>query len=195
MFIRPLVAVAILVHATSVAAQQHVHRPGMTHEAQPSTDSVSRGPQQGGQSAFAAIAEIVRILSADASTDWPKVNIEALRQHLIDMDDVTLRSVVEQAAVPGGARFTVRGEGRVAFAIRRMAKAHAQMVGAERGEHASVEEIPGGARVTITAANARDTTKVARIRALGFVGLLTTGDHHGPHHIAMARGDAAGHGH
>src|SRR5438270_319404 len=42
-------------------------------------------PTEPGQSAFAAIQEIVQILEGDSRTDWTKVNIEALRQHLIDM--------------------------------------------------------------------------------------------------------------
>ncbi|MFX5914869.1 hypothetical protein ABTE45_18800, partial [Acinetobacter baumannii] len=52
-------------------------------------------PTQPGQSAFAAILEIVALLEADPATDWSKVNIEALRQHLIDMDNVTLRADVK----------------------------------------------------------------------------------------------------
>ena len=45
---------------------------------------------QPGQSAFAAIQEIVDILEADPKTDWSKVNIDALREHLVDMSNVTL---------------------------------------------------------------------------------------------------------
>src|SRR5690349_19552961 len=41
-------------------------------------------PTQSGQAAFATISEIVRMLKADPKTDWSRVNIEALRQHLID---------------------------------------------------------------------------------------------------------------
>ena len=39
-----------------------------------------------------AIGEIVRILEADPKTDWSKVNLEALRQHLIDMNEVALHA-------------------------------------------------------------------------------------------------------
>ena len=44
-----------------------------------------------GQEAFGTIQEIVRILESDPATDWSKVNIGALREHLIDMDEVTMR--------------------------------------------------------------------------------------------------------
>ena len=72
---------------------QHMMSPGqrMQHE------QMMRGQQlagavatQPGQGAFAAIQEIVEILAADPKTDWSKVNIDALRQHLIDMNNVTL---------------------------------------------------------------------------------------------------------
>jgi hypothetical protein len=67
-------------------------------------------PKQPAQSAYAAIAEIVRILKADSTTDWSKVNFEALRQHLIDMDAVTMRSQVSQKPVPGGVTMLVTGD-------------------------------------------------------------------------------------
>src|SRR5512146_836108 len=53
-------------------------------------------PTQPGQAAFGAISEIVRMLEADSTTDWSRVNIEALRQHLIDMDDVIMHAAVVQ---------------------------------------------------------------------------------------------------
>lgn len=48
-------------------------------------------PSMPGQEAFGTIQEIVRILESDPATDWSKVNIGALREHLIDMDEVTMR--------------------------------------------------------------------------------------------------------
>jgi len=62
-------------------------------------------PSEPGQAAFAAIQEIVGILEADPTTDWSKVNIEALRQHLIDMDNVTLRAEVKRR--PQCAKITI----------------------------------------------------------------------------------------
>jgi hypothetical protein len=51
----------------------------------------STPPRMPGQDAFGAMAEVVRILEADAATDWSKVDMERLRQHLIDMNEVVLR--------------------------------------------------------------------------------------------------------
>lgn len=150
-------------------------------------------PTLAGQAAYAAIGEIVRMLKGDPNTDWSKVNIEALRQHLIDMDEVTMRSAVTQRPVEGGIVIDVTGTGRTEAAIRRMAIAHGSMLDLSDDYHASAVEIRGGARITVTAENHADARVVARIRGLGFAGLFTEGDHHAPHHLALARGTSAPH--
>jgi hypothetical protein len=46
------------------------------------------------------------------------------------------------------------------------------------------------------AKNPNDSKAIPRIRGLGFIGLLTQGAHHQPHHLAMAKAEAMpGHGH
>jgi hypothetical protein len=57
-------------------------------------------PAEAGQGAFAAIAEIVALLEADPNTDWSKVNIAALREHLVDMDELTLNAVAQEESIP-----------------------------------------------------------------------------------------------
>jgi hypothetical protein len=167
-------------------AQAHQHVPGMTHPTAPDTLS-ARLPAS--QAAFATIAEVVRILDADSSTDWSRVNIERLRQHLIDMDEVVMRAQVTASDTKGGARYVVRGGPRTAAAIKRMLTAHATMLGAE-AITATVSTQPDGVVLTALATNASDTHAVMRIRALGMTGLLTLGEHHSAHHLALARGDA-----
>jgi hypothetical protein len=153
-------------------------------------------PTLPGQDAFGAIQEIVRILEADPTTDWSKVNLERLRQHLIDMNDVTLRTEVKTTPVPGGLTMDVTGPGRSEGAIRRMVVPHSVELNTMPQWSAATQEIPGGLRLTVSAKNPDDAKTVARIRGLGFIGLLTQGAHHQPHHLAMARGeDLPGHGH
>lgn len=151
-------------------------------------------PTSPGQAAFGAISEVVRMLKADPNTDWSRVNIEALRQHLIDMDDVTMHAVVVQRNVAGGIAVDVTGSGRTAAAIRRMAMNHSRMLDQGPEYRASAREIPNGAQLTFTAKNPSDAKMVAQIRGLGFAGLMTEGDHHAPHHLAIARGDSMPHG-
>jgi hypothetical protein len=153
-------------------------------------------PTLPGQDAFGAIQEIVRILEADPATDWNKVNLERLRQHLIDMNEVTLRSEVKSTVVPGGLAMDVIGMSRTEQAIRRMVSPHSGELNKMPEWSASTEEIPGGIRLTVVAKNPDDPKTVARIRGLGFIGLLVQGGHHQPHHLAMAKGEEMpGHGH
>ena len=152
-------------------------------------------PTQPGQAAFGAISEIVRMLEADPNTNWDKVNIEALRQHLIDMDDVMMHAVASQRNIPGGVELTVTGTGRTADAIKRIAVNHSRMLDMGNDYHATASEQSDGAIITVTAKDASDTRMVARIRGLGFAGLMTEGNHHAAHHLAIARGDPDPHGH
>jgi hypothetical protein len=138
----------------------------------------------------------VRILEADPTTDWSKVNLERLRQHLIDMNEVTPRSSVKSEIVPAGLRMEVTGTGRTEEAIRAMVAPHTHELDQMPQWSAKTEVIPGGLRLTVVAKNPDDAKTVARIRGLGFIGLLTQGAHHQPHHLAMAKGEAMpGHGH
>lgn len=152
-------------------------------------------PTQSGQSAFGAISEIVGILKADPRTDWPKVNLEALRQHLIDMDAVTMRAAVALRTVPGGFEADVTGDGTTVGAIRRMLGSHTKMLSQGADYRATATEIAGGARLRVLAADPRDLGLVARIQGLGFAGIITEGDHHVRHHLAIARGDSGAHEH
>ena len=155
----------------------------------------ARLPTLPGQAAFGAISEIVAILKADSTTDWSKVNIEALRQHLIDMDAVTMRAAVTQHPVPGGFEADVTGDEKTMAAIRRMLGSHTRMLSQGTEYRATAAEITGGARLTVVAADPGDTALVTRIRGLGFAGMLTEGSHHVRHHLALARGDMAAHEH
>jgi hypothetical protein len=151
---------------------------------------MAKGPTRPGQDAFGAIQEIVELLSADPATDWSKVNIEALRGHLIDMNEVTLNAQVASKPVEGGLEMVVTGAGRTSDAIQRMVPAHAQEVTQSglNGWTARTEKLDGGVRLTVTAADAKEA---ARIRGLGFIGVMASGSHHQAHHLAMAKGELA----
>jgi len=151
--------------------------------------SPAGAPTLPGQDAFGAIAEVVRLLEADPGTDWSRVDLERLRQHLIDMNEVVLRSDVKPSVVPGGLAMDITGAARTERAIRAMVAPHAVELDRMPEWGARTQPIPGGLRLTVTARRAEDVKTVARIRGLGFVGLLVQGGHHGPHHLAMAKGE------
>ncbi|RTM12059.1 MAG: hypothetical protein EKK33_18550, partial [Bradyrhizobiaceae bacterium] len=73
----------------------HQHHMMMQQGGHASQHQTIQEPTQPGQDAFAAIQEIVQILEADPHTDWSKVNIDALREHLVDMSNVTLAAQVK----------------------------------------------------------------------------------------------------
>jgi hypothetical protein len=166
-----VLAAGLLLLSGTARAQPHgqVHSPTMTH---PTPHPAQ--PSEPGQSAFAAIQEIVAILEADPATDWAKVDIEALRQHLIDMNAVTLNAEVVAEPID-----------RVRGSIRRMVMAHAATMNGVGGWMFKAEETSAGAVLTVTVSN---PAEVAKVRALGFIGVLTHGMHHQAHHQMIASG-------
>jgi hypothetical protein len=88
------------------------HQKMMQIQGQQTVEPDVRIPTMPGQDAFGAIQEIVRILEADPKTDWSKVNLEALRQHLIDMSEVTLKADAVTKPIDDGIEVTVTGTGR-----------------------------------------------------------------------------------
>lgn len=141
-------------------------------------------PTEAGQGAFAAIQEIVAILEADPHTDWTKVDIDALRQHLVDMNAVTLEAKVANSPVEGGERFDVTGDGAVSDSIRRMLIAHAATMNGVDGWTFEAQPIEGGTSLTVHA----PPKDAAKLKGLGFFGVLTLGMHHQMHHLMLARG-------
>jgi hypothetical protein len=158
------------------------------HAGMPSAASL---PTEAGQGAFAAIAEIVLLLQADPETDWSKVDIGALREHLVDMNQLTLNAEAREEPVPGGLQIEVTGDGRNLRAIRNMVPAHAAELAKVKGWQAEATKRDDGARLIVTSTDPRQE---AQIRSLGFFGLMATGAHHQTHHWAVATGQPM-HGH
>jgi len=162
-----------------------MHGMGGDHSGMHGQQSATTGaPTMPGQDAFGTIQEIVQILQSDPKTDWSKVNIEALRQHLIDMNEVTLHAATTQRMTDNGIEVMVTGEGRTLEAIKRMVSAHVKELH-EIGWNAKTDELPNGVKLTVIASEAQPLTK---LKALGFIGIMVQGGHHQPHHLMMATG-------
>lgn len=147
------------------------------------TDHAMGAPQETGQSAFAALAEIVTILREDPETDWDSVDIASLRRHLVDMDLLTTGAEVTAKPRPKGARFEIHGTPRVLEAVRSMVPAHAPFLAAETGWDVSVDTFED--RVVLIVDG-----EAARIQGLGFFGIMAIGAHHQEHHLMLAKGAA-----
>ncbi len=183
----PLIRIAVLILTSAAIGTAAFAQGGPSHHHDRSVDI----PREPGQGAFAAIQEIVAKLLATPGTDWSKVNIEGLRQHLIDMDEVTLRAEVRAEPIDLGLRMQVTGSNRTREAIQRMVPAHAHEIDGMHGWTVRAAPLSSGMELTVTSQNAAD---VPKIRALGFIGIMVLGSHHQPHHLAMALG-AGGHAH
>ncbi|GGY66115.1 hypothetical protein [Marinobacter zhanjiangensis] len=191
---RILASALLLCFAPLVFSQQspHSHDHGevqhLSDNGTMKSDSDGRMPVESGQDAFAAVQEIVTILENDPETDWSRVDINALREHLIDMHRVTLDARVRSENVEGGARHHIRGDSeRTVAAIQRMVPAHAAWMNANSPWSVESIQQPGGIELVVRTSDPGDERKV---RALGFMGFMALGSHHQPHHLAVARGEA-----
>jgi hypothetical protein len=178
-------AIALAVFIPAAAFGQMMKHDQMMHGNQPGMMMEGMLPQETGQSAFAAIQEIVAMLSANPATDWSRVDIEVLRQHLIDMNNVTMGAVVEAKQSGDSIRFSVSGDGPVQGSIKRMVMAHAATMNGVEGWKFVAETSDTGAVLTVTPP---DQAPMTKLRALGFIGILTLGMHHQEHHWMLANG-------
>lgn len=167
----------VLILSLSLAA------PALAQHSHSGSGHTMDGPQETGQSGFAALTEIVTFLREDPETDWSMVDITALRRHLVDMDLLTTEAEVDVVHRPEGARFEISGSARVLEAIRAMVPAHAPFLAAETGWDVSTEEIGEGVALTVDG-------DAAQIQGLGFFGMMTIGAHHQEHHLMLAKGAA-----
>jgi hypothetical protein len=178
-----ILTVCLPLQANAQTAHRDHMATGDMHAAHMRGTAIAR-PLQAGQGAFAAIQEIVEILEADPNTDWTKVNIDALRQHLVDMNNVTLAAIVKTEPVEGGMRYSVTGSDPITGSIRRMVTAHAATMNNVDGWTFKAADIESGAALTVLVP-ANDASK---LRGLGFLGVMTHGMHHQEHHLMIARG-------
>ena len=98
--------------AFAVAQTSHSgHGNGMDHSAHGQEQSMTGATlSEPGQGAFAALSEVVRVLEADSSTDWTKVDLTGLRAHLVDMDRLVMNAVVTETDLPDGISAIATGD-------------------------------------------------------------------------------------
>lgn len=140
-------------------------------------------PTQTGQSAFASIAEIVAIPEDNPDAQWSDVSIDALRSHLVDMDQLALSALVATTQIDEQTiQFHITSEGNTLRAIQFMLPTHAQMVReSSNWEIVAVRE-SDGVQLTIRTGSSEAFIK---FEALGFFGFMTIG----AHHLQIAKGD------
>jgi len=149
--------------------------------------AAAQQPTEAGNDAFGTIQEIITLLSNDPDTNWKEVNIEALRRHLVDMQDMTINvNVLSQKPIPNGLLAIVEPTTpRAAKALARVMKAHPAQLANETGWTMQVDQRGRQYALTTTTENPQEVDK---IRGLGYIGLMAYGMHHQPHHWMMATG-------
>jgi hypothetical protein len=172
------------IFAASLAHAQMTHDPKMMQQHMGQESQSTPVPQQAGQDVFGAISEIIDILNKDPKTDWSKVDINILRAHLLDMNEVFMKSTAETKIDNKTVIYSVKGTGKTIEAIKRMAPAH---ITAMKADYSGAEVILNdeGVLIKLTPKTEADFIK---LKALGFYGFLSQGSHHQPHHLMMAKG-------
>lgn len=189
MHLKSLTVAATLIGISALAfAQTDGHGPsdGDGHSEHNNTGSSLL--TEPGQGAFAALSETVAFLAADPDTDWDRVDITALRDHLIDMDRMVTYSEISSEQVPGGLRMIASGDAATLETLKRMVPAHSDQLRTD--ERWVVQVVPRSNDVELIVTS-DDPSVTAQIRGLGFFGLMASQDHHREHHLLMALGTAA----
>ncbi|MGD8428359.1 MAG: hypothetical protein PVH63_12075 [Balneolaceae bacterium] len=169
-----LIAILLFVASGTAQAQHSMHR-NSTPLIKPGNDI------------FGTIQEVVQKLEADPNTDWSRVNLEALRQHLLDMKAFTEDvAVLSKRPVANGVEIQVRPETeRAVEALKKLFSMHPAMIKEEKGWDMEVNHERNKWIITCTTQN---KAEIDKMRALGYIGLLTEGAHHQLHHWMIATG-------
>lgn len=140
-----------------------------------------------GPPALAVLAEILARLEADPATDWRRVDLEAVRAHLRDLDRVILAAEAEPRELVGGVELRVSGSDAASeAAIQRLLPAAAERLAAARRWRLATRPIEGGLLVEI---RSRDPRETERIRASGLVALLVAAASDEAYLLDLARGE------
>ncbi len=183
MNLRNLVALFSTLTITVLPTYTAMAATGMDHQAHAMASPLT----EPGNDAFGTIQEAIRALEADPDTDWSKVNLEALREHLVDMQNMTVNvTVLSQTPIKDGVAIRVSpNDLKTAASLARVLAAHPAMLQMETGWQMTVATKNGVYYLTVTTPN---PSEIDKVRGLGYIGILATGAHHQAHHWAMAEG-------
>lgn len=149
---------------------------------------------EAGHDLFGTVQEVITYLNANPTTDWRTVNLDALRQHLLDMRDMSINTqVISQRPIPHGVQITTAPTTkRAEQALTRVFAAHPSQLKKESGWDMTVARKDGNFVLTTVSKNTDD---VYKIRGLGYIGLMDYGKHHQAHHLSIATGKEPHHEH
>jgi hypothetical protein len=170
-------------------ASAHMHHDNMNHAAMMGNNTAATPIvlTESGTDPFATLQEVITAMEANPGTNWEKVNIEALRLHLVEMQDMTINVDVKQQHIDNGFQAVVTPTtNRAVKSLTRVLSGHPMQMKAETGWDMQVQNNNGVFTLTVTTKKAHD---IAKIRGLGYIGVMAYGNHHQPHHQALASGE------
>ena len=170
-------------------ASAHMHHANMNHAAMMGNNTATTPVvlTESGTDPFATLQEVITALEANTGTNWEKVNIEALRLHLVEMQDMTINVDVKHQYIDNGFQAVVTPTtNRAVKSLTRVLSGHPAQMKAETGWDMQVSNNDDIFTLTVVSKKAHE---VAKIRGLGYIGVMSYGNHHQPHHWAMASGE------
>ncbi len=178
-----LIMVALTFIATAYAKGEH----SMKHHIQMTTQSQTPLLTETGNDIFGTIQEVIINLNANPNTNWAKVNITALKEHLLDMRDMTINvKVISKKALKNGSEILIKPETKRSIqSIKRVLSAHPAQLKKETNWEMQVQK-EGIEYRLITTTN--KPIEVDKIIGLGYIGLMAYGNHHQYHHLLIASG-------
>lgn len=179
----------IFLFACGAAQGDPAPPPPVEHQHTQSQDAAPPPLTQPGNGIFGVIQEALRKLEADPATDWKKVNLEALRQHLLDMRHFTEDvEVLAQKSIENGIEITVRATLPAAIpSLDRAFNDHPKILKTETGWDMTAAKDKDKYKLRVTTG---DPAQVDKVRGLGYIGIMAMGNHHLLHHWALAKGQA-----
>jgi hypothetical protein len=178
-----LTALAFNAHA----AETHTNHSAVTH--MPGGHAMhGKAPLESpGNEVFGAIREVIEKLEADPDTNWSQVDLEGLRRHLVDMLNFTVNvDVPLQRPIEKGFEAVVKPTTPEARqSLKRVFAAHPPQLKVETGWAMGIVEKDGSFIITVTT---EKPSEVAKVRGLGYIGVMAIGSHHVHHHWMLATG-------
>lgn len=164
---------------------------GLSHAINTNTEhhhAINTKLTESGNDAFGTMQEVLQNLLVDPETDWSKVNMEALRQHLVDMKNFTMDvDIISKKPINAGVQVVLEPHNqRVRESLDRVFSAHPAQLKKETGWDMKIQKLNNQYIISITTDNSED---IVKIRGLGYIGIMTWGNHHQPHHWMMAKGE------
>ncbi len=157
------------------------------HDHSANNDTPMPTPQESGQAIFGALSEVNKLIEENEMINWATVDIDALWEHLQDMNALMTGVNVDKVSLANGLKMRISGTGAAKKAMDNMLPAHSTFLKGVRPDwNINLSSDGSDYVLVVTSAIA---SEIQRIKALGFSGFMVQDDHHAAHHLSLALGE------